>query len=138
MNIPVGWQGVLSDETKTHYYKELLQFIEKEYKPWVLSHHKRGEETLATLTRCFEKLFSKPLIEITPLLLEPWCIKRLNEGVSNVTLNRNIATLKSVDKSHHVHSGKPILFWSFTEVLNFNGGYGWTRTTDLSIMSAAL
>lgn len=31
MNIPVGWQGVLSDETKTDYYIELLQFIEKEY-----------------------------------------------------------------------------------------------------------
>lgn len=39
----------------------LQEFIEKEYKPWVLSHHNRGEETMASLTRCFNKLFSKPL-----------------------------------------------------------------------------
>ena len=76
--------------------KTLQEFIEKEYTPWVLAHHKRGDETLATLTRCFNKLFSKPLVEITPLLIEPWRTKRLNEGISNVTLNRNIATLKSV------------------------------------------
>jgi len=76
--------------------KTLQEFIEKEYTPWVLSHHKRGDETLATLTRCFNKIFSKPLLEITPLLIEPWRTKRLNEGISNVTLNRNIATLKSV------------------------------------------
>ena len=76
--------------------KTLQEFIEKEYTPWVLAHHKRGDETLATLTRCFNKLFSKPLVEITPLLIEPWRTKRLNEVISNVTLNRNIATLKSV------------------------------------------
>ncbi len=76
--------------------KTLQEFIEKEYKPWVLSHHKRGEETLATLTRCFHKLFSKLLTEITASMLEQWRIKRSNNGISNVTLNRNIATLKSV------------------------------------------
>jgi hypothetical protein len=31
-----------------------------------------------------------------------------------------------------------ILFWVFRYALDLNGGYGWTRTTDLSIMSAAL
>ncbi|MCX7115039.1 MAG: site-specific integrase [Gammaproteobacteria bacterium] len=76
--------------------KTLQEFIEKEYKPWVLSHHKRGEETLATLTRCFNKFFPKPLTEIAPSILEQWRIKRSNDGISNVTLNRNIATLKSV------------------------------------------
>lgn len=67
--------------------RTLQEFIEKEYKPWVLSHHKRGEETLATLTRCFNKFFSKTLSEINPSVLEPWRTKRLNEGISNVTLN---------------------------------------------------
>jgi Arm DNA-binding domain/Phage integrase SAM-like domain len=76
--------------------RTLQEFIEKEYKPWVLSHHKRGEETLATLTRCFNKFFSKPLSEITSSIVEQWRIKRSNGGISNVTLNRNIATLKSV------------------------------------------
>ncbi len=76
--------------------KTLQEFIEKEYKPWVLSHHKRGDETLATLTRCFNQFFFKTLIEITPSILEQWRVKRSNDGISNVTLNRNVATLKSV------------------------------------------
>ena len=76
--------------------RTLQEFIEKEYTPWVLSHHKRGDETLATITRCFNKFFSKPLTDISPSILEQWRIKRLNDGISNVTLNRNIATIKSV------------------------------------------
>lgn len=76
--------------------KTLGEFFEKEYKPWVLSHHKRGNKTLATIMRCFDKLFLKPLIEITPSLLEQWSIKRLNEGLSNATLNRDIGTLKAL------------------------------------------
>lgn len=76
--------------------KNLQEFIESEYTPWVLSHHKRGNKTLATLNRCFNKLFSKPLTEITPSILEQWRIKRLNEGISNATLNRDIGVLKSL------------------------------------------
>lgn len=76
--------------------KTLQEFIENEYKPWVLSHHKRGEETLKTIARCFNKLFPKTLTEITPSILEQWRTKRLNEGIGSTTLNRNIATLKSV------------------------------------------
>ncbi|KTD36792.1 site specific recombinase [Legionella nautarum] len=76
--------------------KNLQDFIESEYTPWVLSHHKRGNKTLATLNRCFNKLFSKPLIEITPSVLDQWRIKRLNEGISNATLNRDIGVLKSL------------------------------------------
>lgn len=76
--------------------KTLQEFIEKEYKPWVLSSHKRGEETLAGLARCFKKLFPKPLTEITPSLLEQWRVKRLNEGTAHATLNRNITMLKSL------------------------------------------
>ncbi len=76
--------------------KTLQEFVEQEYSSWVLSHHKRGEETLAGLKRCFNKLFNKPLAEITPVLLEQWRVKRLNEGISQATINRNITTLKAV------------------------------------------
>lgn len=76
--------------------KTLQEFFENEYKPWVLSHHKRGDKTLATLNRCFNKLFSKPLTEITSSVLDQWRIKRLNEGISNATLNRDIGVLKSL------------------------------------------
>lgn len=46
--------------------KTLQEFMENEYEAWVLSHHKRGHKTLASLTRCFNQLFSKPLADITP------------------------------------------------------------------------
>lgn len=76
--------------------KTLQDFFEKEYKPWVLSHHKRGDKTIATVIRCFNKLFTKPLTEITPSVLDQWRVKRLNEGISNATLNRDIGVLKSL------------------------------------------
>ncbi|KTC98229.1 site-specific integrase [Legionella erythra] len=76
--------------------KTLQEFIENEYKPWVLAHHKRGEETLAALQRCFKAMYPKPLAEITPVLLEQWRVKRLNEGTAQATINRNITTLKAV------------------------------------------
>ena len=62
--------------------KTLQDFIENEYKNWVLSHHKRGDKTLATLDRCFKRLFTKSLPEITPAIIEQWSIKRLNDGIS--------------------------------------------------------
>ena len=37
--------------------KTLQEFIESDYKPWVLLTHKRGEETLAGLTRCIRFFF---------------------------------------------------------------------------------
>lgn len=76
--------------------KTLQEFIENEYEHWVLSHHKRGHKTLASLTRCFNQLFSKPLADITPSILDQWRVKRLNDGISNATLNRDIGVLKSL------------------------------------------
>ncbi len=76
--------------------KTLQDFIENEYEPWVLTHHKRGNKTIASLIHCFNKLFPKPLTEITPAIIEQWRSKRINDGISNATLNRDIGTLKSV------------------------------------------
>lgn len=76
--------------------KTLQEFIKNEYEPWVLSHHKRGHKTLASLTRCFNQLFSKPLADVTPSILDQWRVKRLNDGISNATFNRDIGVLKSL------------------------------------------
>lgn len=84
------------NKKSTHKAVTLKEFIEGEYKAWVMSHHKRGIKTIATLDRCFNKLYSKSLTEITPAIIEQLSIKRLNDGISNATLNRDIGTLKSL------------------------------------------
>jgi len=86
---PTAQKGVNKPRT-------LGEFIQEEYKAWVLSHHKRGNKTLANLNRCFDKFFKKSLVEITPTVLDQWRVKRLNEGVSNATINRDIGVLKSL------------------------------------------
>ena len=86
---PTAQKGINKPDT-------LGDFIEKEYKAWVLSHHKRGNKTMATLSRCFNNLFAKPLVELTPSALDQWRVKRLNEGISNATINRDIGVLKSL------------------------------------------
>lgn len=74
----------------------LRNFIEKEYAPWVQEHRKVGKNTLAHIRRCFFELFGdKPLIEITPAPLDQWRTRRLKEGASTETVNRDIATLKA-------------------------------------------
>ncbi|KTD60985.1 site-specific integrase [Legionella spiritensis] len=81
--------------------KTLKEFIETEYKPWALSHQKRGQETVTRLTRCFEKLLHKPLIEISTSTIEQWRTKRLNEGTSNATVNRDVTILKAAIRKAH-------------------------------------
>lgn len=76
--------------------KTLKDFIENDYKPWVMTHHKRGAKTIASLNYCFNKLFSKTLADITPIIIEQWRSKRISEGISNATLNRDVGALKSL------------------------------------------
>jgi integrase len=74
----------------------LQEFIENEYTPWVKGHRKGAIKTLDHIKRCFIKLFGeKPLLEITPLLLDQWRTQRLKNGLSTETVNRDIATLKA-------------------------------------------
>lgn len=74
----------------------LQNFIEKEYAPWVKEHRKVGRKTIAHIARCFFKLFGdRPLTEITPVLIDQWRTRRLKDGLSTETVNRDIATLKA-------------------------------------------
>lgn len=74
----------------------LEEFINDEYKPWVLEHRKAGKRTLAHISRCFIKPFgNKPLTEITPALIDQWRTKRLKDGRTTETVNRDVATFKA-------------------------------------------
>ncbi|HCD9498720.1 DUF4102 domain-containing protein [Legionella pneumophila] len=74
----------------------LQEFLNQYYKPWMLTNHKRASKSLANINRCFKKLFNYPLIEITPARMERWRINRLNDGVSNATVNRDVTVMRSI------------------------------------------
>lgn len=85
-----------SEVSKRNNLLTLKDFLEKEYTPWIIAHQKAATKTIALLTQCFVKPFgAKPLIELTPALLDQWRTQRLKNSISAETVNRNIATLKA-------------------------------------------
>jgi integrase len=74
----------------------LREFIEKEYAPWAVAHRKSGASAVAHIKRCFFKPFgSKPLAEITPIVIDQWRTQRLKDGRTIETANRDVATFKA-------------------------------------------
>lgn len=85
-----------SEAKKKKHNLTLKEFIEKEYRPWVIEHRKVGQRTLDHIARCFFEPFgNKPLTELTPILLDQWRTQRLKAGMSTETVNRDIATFKA-------------------------------------------
>lgn len=74
----------------------LKAYINNEYGPWVRAHRKDGAATVARIDACFFGDFgSKRLDQITPWLLEKWRARRIKDGISPSTLNRDVAALRS-------------------------------------------
>jgi integrase len=74
----------------------LKRFIAEEYEPWVREHRKAADDTLATLASAFASFADLPLKELTRARLERWRTKRLADGTSAATVNRNLNALRSV------------------------------------------
>ncbi len=74
----------------------LESFLKEVYKPWVIEHRRSGEATYTRLEKAFEPLLKRSLHELTPFALQQWRSKRKKvDGVKNVTLNRDVAALRS-------------------------------------------
>jgi integrase len=72
-------------------------FLEDHYREYAETHHKskaRGAETIARIHSRFPDLRQMPLREITPFAAERWRTKRLKDGASRATVNRDVTALK--------------------------------------------
>lgn len=72
----------------------LKQFIEQDYLPWSESHHQWSKEQVQRLYRMKECL-NLPLSEINLRVIENWRAKRLKEGVTANTVNRDVTGIRS-------------------------------------------
>lgn len=79
-------------KSKAENYKQYLDDI---YEPWLKQRAKHPKETIDTLRNGFQELHSVRLSEITPGMIESWRIRRLQEGISPSTLNRQLSDLRA-------------------------------------------
>ena len=74
----------------------LTAFLTNEYGPWFELNRKSGKTILKRLKHCFEGDFgSTRLHEISPLRIEKWRGKKLDEDLAKSTLNRDLSALKA-------------------------------------------
>jgi len=71
------------------------QFIDEQYAPWLKENLKRGDEEVIRLQRKFKELHNKKLEDISAWVIDKWKARRLKSGISPVTINRDIAPLKT-------------------------------------------
>jgi Arm DNA-binding domain len=102
-------------------------FICTEYRPWGKAHLRDYTLAEGRLKSCFGDLYPKKLDRITQWLVEKWRSERLRGGISPVTVNRDVAELRTaLDKAVQwgflvVHTVKatchieniPVLRWHY-------------------------
>lgn len=74
----------------------LGEFLDDKYLPWMRKALKAPDSQEGQLRRCFTIWRALPLNEITKHMVEIWRTKRIAEGASRGTANRNITVLRSV------------------------------------------
>lgn len=72
----------------------LRQFIDQEYTTWSEAHHQWSNEHIQRLNRMKECL-DLPLSDINARIIEKWRAKRLKEGISPNSVNRDVSSIRS-------------------------------------------
>ena len=86
----------IRSEKKAAKSKTVGGFFKLHYKPWLEVERKSGKATAKRIESCFKWLFDKPMMEITPFLIQGWQRKRLKAGRSPHTVNRDMVALKAM------------------------------------------
>lgn len=88
--------GILPIKEKKSQKFTLKTFIENEYEAWRKANRKNGSDDLRRLKTNFLGEFGDLLLsELSPMLIEKWRTKRINNGKTIATVNRDIVILKS-------------------------------------------
>jgi len=83
-------------KSRAKKFRTLGNFIETKYKPLVLTERKTGREIIANLTREFEHLFPRAMVDISPWDIQKWRTEKIKQGLKPATANKKLATLKAV------------------------------------------
>lgn len=83
-------------EAERTRFNTLGGFLHNTYKTWALAHLRKGEDQIKRVDRNFDYLSARPLSEVNAWVIDKWRSERLKDGISKVTVNRDIASLKSV------------------------------------------
>jgi len=71
------------------------QFLNEKYEPWVTEHRKSGAATVARLRASFAEFNGTSLSDLSAFAIERWRTKRIKAGLKQVTVNRDLAALRS-------------------------------------------
>jgi len=81
---------------KMEKFHTLGVFVKSKYQPWAERELRSNRETMRTLNRDYGYLYSRKMKDITPWVIESWVKQASKKGLTPSTINRRIATLKSV------------------------------------------
>lgn len=88
--------GETPDQARRKQRSATLEaFLDGDYKDWASVHLKTGLAMVARIKSRFPSLLRKPMGSITGLEIERWRIARRNDGITNSTINRDIAALRA-------------------------------------------
>ncbi len=86
----------LSDARKPKAEMSTLgAYLEGDYAAWAKASQQAHEQNVKRLKTAFKALLKKPLDKITALDVERWRAKEVDRGLSNQTINRDIASIKA-------------------------------------------
>lgn len=74
----------------------LKAFMTQSYQPWAETHLKSWKQTITRINTHFDSLMNRPLEEVNQWVIDKWRANRIKSGISAVTVNRDIAALRSV------------------------------------------
>jgi len=73
----------------------LEQYIETEYTSWRIANTKSGQTEVNRLKKFYAEFSNTPLEKISTLKIDRWRTARKKAGISAITINRDVASLRS-------------------------------------------